>query len=93
MYSENIRPNDHCWIYDEKQVHLESQLDPAAQSVISPNVEQFIDDKAEIISGADVRKSFVSFTFIRIESEATGAFSKRSERAHLKWIGESLSSK
>lgn len=67
MYSKDVRPNDHdhCWIYDEKQVHLESQLDPATQSSISPNVEQFIDDKADIIRGADVRKSFVSFEFIR----------------------------
>lgn len=60
MYSENIRHNDHYWTYDEKQVHLESQLDPAKQSLISPNVEQFIDDKADIINGDDVRKTFVS---------------------------------
>lgn len=60
MYSENIRRNDHYWTYDEKQVHLESQLDPAKQTLISPHVEQFIDDKADIINGDDVRKTFVS---------------------------------
>lgn len=83
MYSENIRANDHdhCWIYDEKQVHLESQLDPTAQSLISPNVEHFIDDKAEIISGADVRKSFVSFKIIRMKSDASRKMI-RSDLAH-----------
>lgn len=65
MYSENIqrKDHDHCWFYDEKQVHLESQLDPATQSLVSSNVEQFIDDKAEIIIGDDARKSFVSFNY------------------------------
>lgn len=63
MYSENIRRNDpdHCWIYDEKGVHLESQLDSAKQWLIPSNIEKFIEDKAEIISGNDVRTSFVSF--------------------------------
>lgn len=65
MYSENIRRTDHdqCWTYDEKQVHLESQIGPTKDSLYLSNVEQFIDDKAEIISGDDVRTSFVSSKF------------------------------
>lgn len=57
MFSENLRrSNDQCWLYDEKEVHMQPK---GGKSSVSTNVELFIDDEAEILDG-DKRKKLVS---------------------------------